>query len=175
MELLIGLIFELFKIVIQSAIYGIIIVFVYKILFNKTFTLKTWILTSSIIAIAMLVLLNTHWGSHGFGDSRRIPLQFNKEIDIINGSLAYIDIKKNGTIPIADFTILENKVIGKTGIDATQTYPPYFVWDLKNDNLTYYNSNNELFSSENLKKINLEPFYKHYHKYWGGWRFWLLP
>lgn len=55
----------------------------------------------------------------------------------------------------------------------------FFIWNLKENKLYTYNSEDKYKSS--LTKFNLavNPVYKdfnHYYlEYWGGWRFWLLP
>lgn len=175
MEVIIGFIFEMFKIVIQSTLYGFILLVLLNIIFKRKIKLKTWLLTSAIILVTLFIYRNTHWGDHGLGDSRRIPLQYKKEISQMNGNWSYISINKNKTIPITEFAIKDEYVVGLTGIDGIESYPPYFVWNYNTDTLSYYNSLAELDSLTTLGRLKLIPFHKHYNEYCGGWKFWLLP
>jgi len=181
MEVLIGLIFELFKVVIQSAIYGFVIVLIYKSLFKKTLVFKAWLLTSSILAVVMLIFLNTHWGSHGLGDSRRIPLQFNKEIQIINGTQAYIQDKDNGisTMDIDSFSIAEEYVYGQLKEYNENYEGNFFLYDLGHNEIETFISPVEYHKGLVEKGLDpnakLQDFKFYYRNYWSGWRFWLLP
>jgi len=175
MEVIVGAIFEFIKIAIQSAVYGLIISLIIKMLTKQKVALKTWLITSSTILISMIIFLNTHWGDHGLGDSRRIPLKYDKEVGQINGTTSGIKYNGNNYLPINEFEIVDDIVFGLTGPDAVNSNPPYFVWNFKNDHITFCNSRNEMDSITMLRDTELKPFYKHYGMFWGGWKFWLLP
>lgn len=175
MEVIVSFIFELLKIVILSTVYGSIIFVFLQLVFKRKLKLKIWLFASAFILVNMVIYRNTHWGNHGLGDSRRIPLQYGKEINQLNGNWTYIHINNNKTIPITEFALTNDYVIGLTGIDGIESYPKYFAWNYKTDSIYFYGTKAELNARTPIGKVKLMPFHKHYYWCFGGWKFWLLP
>ena len=175
MEVAIGFLFELVKISVQSALYSYVILLLFGAFFSKKIKPKPWLLLTVLIVICMFSYMNTHWGEHGLGDSKRIPLPNNKEISQMNGNYAYIAIGEYQTLPIDEFAIKDNYLIGLTGNDAIEKHPPFFSWNIENNQVIFYDTKNALDSISEFKNVEFKSFHKHYSEYWGGWRFWVLP
>ncbi len=183
MEVLIHFIFEIIKIGILSSVYSTLILLILLLLkLNiKTDWLKNlivnngkfWFTLCILNSIVLFCWMWTYWGSHGLGDSARIPIGFGKSIEQINGNLTFLDLKKqNGIYPIHSFAIHEHFCVGKHNNE-------YFIWDLLADDIVSFETQSEYeLKAKELdlpKPDDFHEFWDPYQKFWGGWRFWLLP
>lgn len=187
MEVLFHGIFTLIKLAILGSIYASLTLLVFRLVAILQPTswanqvskkkLKFWFLSGAIISISLLIFATSHWGSHGFGDTARIPLSYGKSINEINGTQAYIqDIKyKYGDLWIEKFAITSDFVIGRTKISPVDDPKNFFAWNLKTNHIDYFDTRNDLenfVQSKNLP-INTEmrSFGEHYSEFWHAWRF----
>ncbi|RZK29512.1 MAG: hypothetical protein EOO63_08905 [Hymenobacter sp.] len=183
MEYLAGFIFTLFKIAIQSGLYATAALW----LVGLTSTLKRigydgWQIWQRlfVVAYAALFLFScTYWGDHGLGDSKRLPLGHGEEIVELNGNetsfmgrAPFMVSDMGGTQQLNKFQVVDDILCGQ----AEQT--AYFTYNLATkesrvftDSLTY----NAYAAPRGLPPSSeFQSFGKHYIRYWGGWRFWLL-
>lgn len=116
----------------------------------------------------------TYYGDHGFGDTARIPLGYNKEIKQID-STTIISIKQK--------TYFVNKFHKQNELVFIQTQShPYskevdifLIWNLKTNQYQTFQSLETLTKSYSIDTNDFKTFGDNYSLYWHGWRFWLLP
>ena len=187
MEVLFHFIFELVKIAILASIYALILLFIFRQInksnseswFQKATSNKKrfWFITGAIISFLLFGWMFTYWGNHGLGDSARIPIGNNKEIEQINGTWSFIS--PNGhefeKYSIHSYAVSGDFCAGRTKANAEQ----YFIWNLETNNIETVNTIKEYEMKAN--DLNLPPinefveFWDGYKNYWSGWRLWLLP
>ncbi|MGI4761476.1 MAG: hypothetical protein ACRYF0_12250 [Janthinobacterium lividum] len=189
MEYLFGLVFTLFKIAIQASFYATAARWLAQLadarqldnaLVRASRQKRQFWRRGFVVAYAALLLFScTYWGDHGLGDSARIPLGHGEEMSEINGTETYFTAKApftvadmDGAQEITKFQVADEVLCGH----AEQT--SYFSYNLVTkehhvfaDSIEY----NAYAVAHGLPASGeLQPFWKHYRRYWGGWRFWLL-
>lgn len=190
MEVLFHGIFSLIKLAILSSIYAALILMIFRKVgrFNEGSwadriskrKLKFWFFSGAIISTLLVVFANTHWGSHGLGDSARIPLKHGKSVNEINGTHAYIrDIGyKYEDLLVEKFAITTDYMVGRTQASTIDFPEPYFFWQLKTNKVRYFKNREEYekFAMANNLPLSNEfrEFRDHYSSFWHGWRFWTL-
>jgi len=185
---LIHFIFELFKILIQSAIYSSIIFFgitgIVKpkpgsfLYFFRKEKMLTWVSGWGIIFLGLFFFMFSYYGDHGLADSARIPIGHHREIGQTD-IMSHIEPKNKGIIYINEFIITDDYVYGtleKQNLDLNHNY---FVYDLKLNTVQLFDQIipfNSFLTSKNVSQESpYQTFGEHYNQYWNGWRFWLLP
>jgi hypothetical protein len=191
MEFLFHLVFEIFKIGILASIYAAVLLLIFLLIANlrsaswlaRTSKNKSKFLirTSFIIATVLFCYMFTYWGSHGLGDSSRIPLGYDKSVKQID-SWTYIEPAgfEFETLQIAQFATNNNFLFAKRATDKnSHTDSAYLAWNLETNKVDFFNdySNISRFAKANgiRQSIEFQDFGRNYKYYWGGWRFWLLP
>src|SRR5690606_35686949 len=145
---------SIFKLAVLGCIYATLVLIIFRIIgkiqpnswYDRVSKrkFKFWFASGAIISLGLILFANTHWGSHGLGDSARIPLSYGKSINQINGTEAYLDIQyQYGSLSISDFAIYENWVVGKTEVSTVDDPPDFFAWNLQKDKIQYFNSEKE--------------------------------
>ena len=188
MEVLAHFIFELIKISILGSFYAVLTLGTFKIIghYNPDSwfesvskkKMRLWFTSGLIISIVLFFFMFTHYGDHGLGDSARIPLRHQREIQEINGSEAYVKDKGIKALPIDKFIIAHDFVYGLT--DANENYDgKYFVYDLADNRVHTFEQEHGYLNFLTVKDLDTRPDYKdfsyYYRQYWSGWRFWALP
>ncbi|MFD2561730.1 hypothetical protein [Aquimarina rubra] len=194
MEVLGHLIFMLFKIGILASIYSLILIaimtminnlkknhYLQKIIDNKK---SSWFRFGLIISALLLIYSFTYWGNHGLGDGPRIPIGYWNIVDNTNWQFSNLKGYKDkdaNEISISRFLTKDEFFCGK--FDQN-----HFFYDFKNEYFVLNMRSNEIIEFSNKQVYNyyavenklpkassLLTFEQNYHKYFGGWRFWLLP
>ena len=185
MEYLFGFVFKLFKIAIQAGLYATAARWlaqqadarqVNNALVRASHNRRQFWQRSFVVAYAALFLFScTYWGDHGLGSSR-LPLGYGESIEEFNIG-AYFEASVPFKLPTDEPWVNEFQVAN--GILCGQASDKsYFIYNLATkenwlfaDSLEY----NTYATAHRLPASNeLEPFWKQYNRYWGGWRFWLL-
>jgi hypothetical protein len=170
---LIHFIFELFKITAQSFIYGSLVcgaVIIIDVSWKNILRGVGRKILSGVIAVVvawgmLFCYMFTYWGDHGLGDFARIPLGHGEEITSIDGGCLFdqcavksfmwnsrilVTNCEGGTM-VYDLVSKESVTIKEVIFDQASAK---FPW---------------------IRDGEFRSFAEHYHAYWGGWRFWLLP
>ncbi|MEQ1799330.1 MAG: hypothetical protein ABL872_15360 [Lacibacter sp.] len=191
MTTLFHFLFELIKIFILSCVYSVLVVILFRFIgrlkpnswFDRVSRIKLilWLFSLLTIAVALFIYMNTYWGSHGLGDSARIPLGNKNSINGIDFSTAYIEgiDRETRTLIIDRFIVTDSFIYGLTG-DMNENYEgDYFIYDLKKRIAKTFTKQNDFEAALKFYKLDTQPDYKdfdyYYKKHWHGWRFWLLP
>lgn len=190
MEVLFHGIFTIIKLAILGCIYATLTLLIFRVIGHlkpdswanqvskKKF--KFWFLSGAIISVGLVVFANTHWGAHGLGDSARIPLKYGKSINLINSEPVYIEgiDYKYGELWIGEFAKTADYVVGKTTTSPVDDPPDFFAWDLKTNQVQYFDTKSdfEKFAQSNRLPLTNEfkDFGDYYSEFWSGWRFWTL-
>ncbi len=193
MEVLFHFIFQLIKIGILASIYSVLLIGIMMIVrdFYSTKYLesvkkekkKYWFVFVLLISIGLFIYSFTYWGNHGLGDNARIPIGKFKEVEVeeTNGIDAYIEPENYsyGAMMVHSFARNDNYLTGKTEVSTVDRPKPFFSWDLKKDEIVFFDSESEYnsFAKNNgLPKISeFKTFRQSYREYWGGLMFWMLP
>ena len=155
--------FDFFITIIKVYIVSYLYVKLYSIITNKFGNLKFISTLPKIknrtyfkiirltIFFALILFSFTYWGNKGYGDEILIPIGYNKHVGQIDGNQAYIAPEGQiyGTLNIEDFQICNNLVFGESVSSPVDTPPPYFVWDFKTEEFTFFEN-----------KIDFENFIK---------------
>lgn len=188
MEVLLHFIFELLKISILGSIYAFLTLETFKIIghynpdswFDRVSKKKMqlWFISGLIISTTLFIFMFTHYGDHGLGDSARIPLRHQREIQETNGTQAYIQDTGISALVLNKFIITNDFVYGLT--DANENYDEkYFVYDLADNSVRTFEQENGYLNFLTAKNLDTRPDYKdfsyYYKQHWSGWRFWTLP
>jgi hypothetical protein len=190
MEALFHLVFEFTKISILSSIYASILLFTFRIIatlkpnnwvdkISKEKS-KFWVASGLIISIMLFLFMFSYYGNHGLGDSARVPVGYDKAIEQINGTQAYIqDEGPVSALDIDKFILTGKFVYGKTGEQNENYTGKYFTYDIVNNQVKIFENENIYIDFLASKNLETNPEYKdfnyYYSKYWNGWRFWTLP
>ncbi|WP_201982811.1 hypothetical protein [Hymenobacter rubidus] len=183
MEYAFGLFFTLLKVAVQASIYATLVLVLTRIWagFSPDSRLieylsngkRLWWRSGFAASIALLLLANTPWGDHGLGDYARIPLGHGLAMEQINGTMAYFEPVTTIDQPeIISYQVANGVLCAKADKNL------YFTYDLALKRYqifadsTAYNSNAKNLSLPTTSQF--ESFNRHYARYWGGWRFWLL-
>jgi hypothetical protein len=185
MEVLFHFVFQLVKISIIASVYATILLLLFKQLKKSTPQSwsqkvtadknKFWFGSWSFIIIILFIWMFTYWGNHGLGDTARIPIGYDREIKQINGEYAFIS--PNGyeieMFSIESYAVKNNYCTGKAKKNL------YYIWNLETNDVEtveslvkYKEHTNKLQLPNSGKFID---FQNGYQRFWGGWRFWLLP
>jgi len=194
MEVLGHFVFTLFKIGILASIYSLILIatitmitnlkkndYLQKIIDNKK---SSWFRFGFIISVLLLIYSFTYWGNHGLGDGPRIPVGHWNVVD--NTNWQFSDLK--GYKDFEGNEISVSRFLTKDEFFCGEFDQKHFFSDFKNEYFVLNMRSNEIIEFINKQEYNnyavenklpkassLLTFEKNYHKYFGGWRFWLLP
>lgn len=187
MEYLFGLIFTILKVLAQASAYATLILIVVrmhsgfspdsKVAKRTANGKRVWRLSGLIALLLLWFIANTPWGDHGLGDYARIPLGNGEVIEEINGTEAYfqaeIPLKLSADQPFIDsFAVANDVLCGKASDES------FFTYDLitKQQHIFADSQEYTAYASQHALPAvtDFKSFSKHYHDYWGGWRFWLL-
>jgi hypothetical protein len=187
MEYFFGLIFSILKVFAQASVYATLVLILARIHSgfspnSKAAKLtsngrRVWQLSGLIALLALCFSANTAWGDHGLGDYARIPLGNGEIIEEINGTEAYfqaeIPLKLSTDQPSIDSFEVADDVLCVKASDKS-----FFTYDLVTKQQHVFADSQEYtaYASQHALPaiISFKSFNKHYHNYWGGWRFWLL-
>jgi len=187
MEYLFGLIFTILKVLVQASAYATLMLTLARMYsrFSPNSTVakfvaesrRFWRLSGFVALLVLCFIANTPWGDHGLGDYARIPLGNGEIIEEINGTEAYfqaeIPLNLSTDQPFIDSFAVANDVLCGKATDES-----FFTYDLVTKQQQIFADSQEYtaYASKHALPaiINFESFNKHYHDYWGGWRFWLL-
>jgi hypothetical protein len=179
-------IFMLVKIALLSSVYATLMVTVMYVFskVTKSERLKRWIdkkfvtwwLTGLSFSVGLLIFSFSYWGNHGVGDSSRIPVGHGQVIH--NGDGVWTYFYPNLDKPRNQKRI-NNFVIKGDRLCAEQKDHKYLVYDFSTFEIVEFENKHdyEKFAhSNNLPlTIDFKDFIVHYHAFWSGWRFYLLP
>lgn len=189
MEVLFHGIFTIIKLAILGSIYATLTLLIFRLVgllkpeswANQVSKkkIKFWFISGALISVGLVIFANTHWGSHGLGDYATIPLRHGKTVNQINGTQAFIDIEyQYGDLFIGDFAKTSDYVVGKTETSPVDDPKDFFAWNLKTNEVNYFDTKDEFETYANKNDLpkakDFKPFWEHYQKFWGGWRFWTL-
>jgi hypothetical protein len=177
------LIFTLFKIFVQAAVYATVILLAFRLVANGQPNIdwsrlsknksKFWLRSALIISLVLFIISFTPWGDHGLGDSSLIPVGHGKTIYNGDGSWTYFYTPDHNQRHIYKYEVKDDKLF------AEQDDERYLTFDLKSSELKEFDDKE---SYEEHAKQNDYPlpnefkdFIEHYNDYWNGWRFWFLP
>jgi len=189
MEVLFHGIFSIFKLALLGCIYATLTLLSFRIIgllkptswFNRVSKkkIKFWFKSGALISVGLVVFSSTHWGNHGLGDFATIPLRHGKVVNQINGTQAFIDIEyQYGDLFIGDFAKTSDYVVGKTETSPVDDPRDYFAWNLKTNEVTYFDTKEEFEAYSEMNNLpkskEFKSFWEHYKAFWNGWRFWTL-
>jgi hypothetical protein len=181
MEVLFHLAFQLVKVSLQSSIYAILLLGLFRIWVRGTDNFNLWLnLAGLILVLLMLYGSFSHYGNHGLGDSSRLPLAHGRTIHLSSKTYIKLDGSKiDSEIYIDKFALSEKYVFGYLDNSQTNYDKIYFVFDLQRNKVSQFEKEADYLAFLVQAHINpdtkLADFFEHYHNYWSGWRFWLLP
>lgn len=193
MEVLFHFVFQLIKIALLSCLYAGLLYFAFKHIsksnkdswFQRSTSekVKFWIISGSMIYISLFFWMFSYWGSHGLGDSARIPIGNGYAIENINwtehGFVRGVRTIDNKKISMTRFKLIDGNLVGnlESWFDGFENN--YFIFSLESGQLSEFVTKPELDNyliSRNLPKSKeLYSFRENYNNYWLGWRFWMLP
>lgn len=189
MEYIVGFVLALFKIALQATAYATILLWIVSLISRKVLIIRNLIVNIDgwefwqcgfvVVYVGLFLFSLTYWGDHGLGDSVRLPLGYGEEIVELNGTETLFEGKApfmvsdmGGAQSVNRFQVTDETLCGQ----AERT--SYFTYNMATktsrvfaDAQAYsaYAASHGLPPSEDF-----QPFWKHYQRYWGGWRFWLL-
>ncbi len=193
MEVLFHLIFKLIKIAVLSSVYAGLIILGIRLLAEiypsdvfkriRQKQSKTFLMTASVISLALLLFMFTHFGNSGLGDTARIPIGHFRAILQADGRDCYIQDVENGifALDIHSFYISKDFVYGLTSpqYNPKLNKEKYFLYDLKTNKLNTFTSLEAYHKVLKKHQLNsnakLHNFSFYYKRYWSGWRLYLLP
>jgi hypothetical protein len=189
MEYLFGFIFTLFKIAIQASFYATAATWLIGLATTRypNSALRrigydgwlVWQHSYFVAFIGLFLFSCTYWGDHGLGDSARIPLGHGEEMSEINGNETFFEGGKPFMVSdMAGSQQVDKFQVANNVLCAQAERKRYFIYNLATkksrvftDSLEY----NAYAAPRGLPASNkLQSFWRHYKRYWGGWRFWLL-
>ncbi|OOQ59250.1 hypothetical protein BC343_28425 [Mucilaginibacter pedocola] len=158
-----------------AAIYaGVLFLFLHVIFRTAKLDLKKLKFSSLFRAVAVLlfVFMFTYYGDHGLGDDSRIPLGHGKAIEASDGYPYFKPDKQQGELHIGNFSVAGDNF-------CAEADSGFIFYNLKSNQMINFKGESGYSSFAQKHKLPLptefEDFYTHYNRYWGGWRFWLLP
>ncbi|MEM6298570.1 MAG: hypothetical protein AAF740_07780 [Bacteroidota bacterium] len=141
--------------------------------------LRLWFLSGFFILVGLFLFMISYWGNHGLGDSARVPVGHFRVVKQINGNDAYIEKERYNQLGIERFAFDNDNLYAETQLRLSHGKGDYVVWNLRTNRWKFYKTKKSyLEAAENNgypKPTEFESFFKHYRRYWSGWRFWLLP
>jgi hypothetical protein len=185
MEYLFGFVFKLFKIAIQAGLYATAARWLVQqadtrqidnVLVRASRNRRQFWQRSFMVAYATLFLFScTYWGDHGLG-SARLPLGYGETMEEFNIA-AYFKASVPFKLPtdepwVSEFQVADGILCGQASDKS------YFIYNLATKENRLFGDAQEYDAYAIARGLpasdKLEPFQKHYSRYWGGWRFWLL-
>jgi hypothetical protein len=184
MEYLFGLVFTLFKIAIQASVYATVARWLARqadarlvdnvLVRASRQGRQFWRRSFAVAYGALFVFLCTYWGNRGLG-SARIPLGHGEAIEEIDTE-AYFEasapFRETNEQWVNEFQIADDTLCGQAGDKS------YFIYNLATKAHQLFGDAQEYNAYAAPRGLPLsskfESFGKHYSRYWGGWRFWLL-
>lgn len=183
MEVMFHFAFELVKITLLSMAYAGLLVLFLKLFRRKAIQLGTWLKAVAVLWACLFVYMFTYWGDHGLGDTFRVPIGKGKMIESINAmEYAWIMDVTNSSgerVQMSRFVIADGKVLGNCDDDFYDEPCAYFVYEIDNGGLLEFRD--PLSFAQECDRQGwpgpelMVDFGTNYHRYWDGWRFWLLP
>lgn len=184
---LFGFVFTLAKIAIQSTAYAYLLRWLVISIVDKNISinklrltdnkLQLWHRSFVVIYIGLLLFSFTYWGDHGLGDSARLPIGHDEEIEEIDGMAAYFEASQAIKLPtdapiIAKFRVANDILCAQDGAGS------YFTYNLATKQQDLFADSQEYNAHARQHGLpnagELQSFGEAYAQYWGGWRFWLL-
>jgi hypothetical protein len=183
MEFLFHFVFTLVKISLQASLYALLLLLlarlyarydadssVARICRNAS---RFWWGSGAMVSGVLFLYSLTYWGDHGLGDYARIPLGCDAAIEQINGTMAYFEPVATMDQPEVVAYQLADDILCAQADDTS-----YFIYDLSFRRYQTFIGRPAYDAYAHSHGLPLasrfESFHKHYHRYWGGWRFWLL-
>lgn len=139
-----------------------------------------WIMSYIAIYVGLFLYMFTFWGSHGLGDSARVPIAHWREIHELNCTQAYIQSDKHVSIVLIDkFFVTDDFVYGLLTKDNENYDGLFFVYDLTSNTINTFKQEHLYVNYLKANRLELNIEYKdfdyYYSQHWHGWRFWILP
>lgn len=186
MEFTFGLLFTLLKVSLQASVYATFLLLVAKIWTafapNSRFakssanTKQFWWRSGFAASMILFLIATTYWGSHSFGGAARIPLGYDEAMEEFDNIIVYFapdrPITNVDEPGITGYTVANDILCAEYGDAACFTYHLKTKQHKTYPDSASYNSFAKTHDLPTTKQF--EPFDKHYARYWGGWRFWLL-
>jgi len=165
MATLFHLIFEIIRITILSAIYGLIIWYILNKLFGQKRLKKEVVI--AILFVGLFVWRFSYWRNNGLGDFGRVPINSEYEITMID--FWYANIEKEGSQEHGQgLTNGIEKLYLENGLVYGQFNSKYLIFDSFSGELTDGLSKQE-FEKENGNLDKLVTPDKFHGDYW-GWK-----
>ncbi len=172
---------SLIKVIIQGLMYACVIVFIISQFrsadsdANPRVSRRTILLAWIACTIGLLIFSTTHYGNNGTGETHRLPV--SDEVAVVNN-------EGNISLEHAEGDDVRVDELEKFSFDQER-----FYWQSGDTlfNIYHFSSKTmevvigkEQYDAIAIKRIYpkrsaFREFYDHYGRYWGGWRFWLLP
>jgi hypothetical protein len=187
MEYLFGLIFTLLKVAIQASAYATLLLILIRMwaAFSPDSGLakfasngkRVWWRSGLTASLVLCLIANTPWGNHGLGDYARIPLGHGLAMEELNGTTAYFEpvsiIETSDVITeVVSYQVFNDVLCAKTNDGQYFTYYLGARHYQPFADSTTYNSTAQKLGLP--VETQFESFDRHYKRYWGNWRFWLL-
>jgi energy-coupling factor transporter transmembrane protein EcfT len=177
MTTLLHLLFVVFKSSVLGLIYTPIIWFLWVLILKarKKYTGFKWyriFAVYKIVSILLFVFSFTYYGNHGLGDESRIPLGHGEVMRASDQFAFFVPKGKSEQIHVDTYLLKGDNLC--MSIDSG-----YKVYNLKTKGVVNFSEGQMYdafaFSYGLPLSLQLQNFKSQYDKYWGGWRFWLLP
>ena len=189
MEALFHLVFTIVKLAILGSIYATLVTLLARGLARlkpggwtdriSQQKRRFWFGAGALASFGLVVFSITHWGNHGLGDYARIPMHHGRSIGQIDGTFAYLEDVEHGhgSVGVSQFATTPDHVVGLTEDTPVDDFEPFFVWNLKTNELQLFEST--AFAAYCVENDLPPPntyasFNDHYANYWHSRRFWLL-
>lgn len=189
MEYLFGFVCTLFKIAIQAGLYATFALWLVGLVASRYPNnalrrtrydgWEIWQRIFVIVYVALFLFSCTYWGDHGLGDSARLPLGHGEEIVELNGTETsfegrnpFIVSDMGGAQQVDKFQVADEILC------AQAEGKHYFTYNLATKESRVFADSLDYNGYAALRGLpastEFQSFWKHYKRYWAGWRFWLL-
>ena len=177
MEVIGHFIFELFKIGILSVVYATLLLLIRSaFLFvqrkDPKFGKPRFFQTYRILYGLLFVFSFTYYGDHGLGDESKIPIGYRETMSA--GDLNAYFVPNGGTEQVGIKTYLVSNDYLCAATDSG-----FMAYNLSTGRRTIFDTEQQYKTyaiGHNLPAPELFlDFFKQYHNYWSGWRFWTMP
>ncbi|UOQ72873.1 hypothetical protein [Hymenobacter cellulosilyticus] len=188
MEALFHMVFTLFKVSIQASVYATLLLGLVRLYGrrNPTHPLvlasrharRFWWVSGFLVSVALVGFSCTYWGYHGFGDSACVPLGHGEAMEEMNGVTTYFKPVQQlsgyeDAGEVLTYQVRHDMLCAVLAPDSA-----YYTYNLdsKTSQLFADRADYESYArGHDLPRPDeFEGFKRHYRRYWGGWRFWLL-
>ena len=186
MEYLFGLVSTLLKVAVQASVYAVLLLMLAKawVSYSPDSALarfasdskRVWWQGALAASLVLCFFANTPWGNHGLGDYARIPLSHGLAMERTN-TTAYFEpvsvIEQSDVITeIVSYQVSNDVLCAKMNDNR------YFAYNLTTARYQDFADSTAYTTAARNSGLpavtQFESFHKHYARYWGGWRFWLL-